>query len=103
MKDEMDEDIRNPEHAVVDELLPWYVNETLGAGERAKVRAEYDQAIADTNVDIGEHNSAEAKVAAVAAAARAKALAEAAQAKGDKHPASQEQAEALNRISRRAP
>jgi hypothetical protein len=43
MKDEMGEDIRNPEHAVVDELLPWYVNETLGAAERARVRRHLDE------------------------------------------------------------
>ena len=83
--------------------LFWLVDE-IGDRREANVRAEYDQAIADTNVDIGEHNTAESKVAAVAAAARAQALADAAKAKGDKHPASHEQAEALNRISsRRAP
>jgi hypothetical protein len=81
-------------------FLFWLVDE-IGDRREAKVRAEYDQAIVETNADIGELNTAESKIAAVAAAARATALAEAAKAKGGKHPASQEQADALNRISAR--
>ena len=38
MKEEMGDDARNPEHSAVDALLPWYVNETLSGGERARVR-----------------------------------------------------------------
>jgi hypothetical protein len=38
MKEEMGDDARNPEHSAVEELLPWYVNETLSGGERARVR-----------------------------------------------------------------
>ena len=84
-------------------FLFWLVDE-IGDRREAKVRAEYDQAIVETNVDIGEHNTAESKIAAVAAASRARALAEAAAVKDKPHPASKAQAEALNRIStRRAP
>lgn len=37
-KGEMGDAARNPEHLAVEPLLPWYVNETLSDGERARVR-----------------------------------------------------------------
>lgn len=43
MKEKTDDDARQPEHAAVDELLPWYVNETLSAGERARVLRHLDE------------------------------------------------------------
>lgn len=43
MKKEIGDDARNPEHSAVDGLLPWYVNETLSVGERARVRRHLDE------------------------------------------------------------
>lgn len=43
VKEEMGDDTGNPEHLTVDELLPWYVNETLSGGERARVRRHLDE------------------------------------------------------------
>lgn len=43
MKEEMGDGVRNPGHAAVEELLPWYVNETLNASERNRVRRHLDE------------------------------------------------------------
>lgn len=39
----MVEDFLQARHAAVDELLPWYVNGTLSAGEHARVRRHLDE------------------------------------------------------------
>jgi hypothetical protein len=43
MKEEMADGAPNPEHAAAAELLPWYVNETLNAGERDRVRRHLEE------------------------------------------------------------
>lgn len=43
MKEKTDDDARPPEHAAVDELLPWYVNETLGTEARSRVIRHLDE------------------------------------------------------------
>lgn len=76
----------------------WFVIDEIGDRREAKVHKRYSDAAELTNVDVRKFNSDDEKVAAVAEALRQQALDKAKALKGEKHPATKEQAAALSAI-----
>ena len=76
----------------------YWVADGIGDIRESKVHARYAAAAELTNEHVAAFTSEDEKVAAVSEALRLKALSAAQAVQGDKHPASKEQAEALNRI-----
>lgn len=77
--------------------LYWFID-AVGDIRVANVHAQYAKAADLTNADVAAFTDEDEKVAAVAEAMRGRALAAARAVAGDKHPASKEQAAALNQI-----
>ena len=78
-------------------VLVWAVD-AIGDQREAKVWARINKAIEKTNVDVRHYNDLDDKIAAIAYEGRVKALAVAKRSSNTQFVATQEQADALNRI-----